>query len=81
MDKNICTFDPIALLARPRDEWDICFRPARIVRDIWLIIGILIILWGVQQLLNINLYAVWAVVLIFVGLYIIYRVLSDSRRC
>jgi uncharacterized membrane protein len=46
------------------------------VRDLWLIIGALIVLWGIQQLLNINLYKVWAVILVIVGLYIIYRSLQ-----
>ncbi|MCW4036429.1 MAG: hypothetical protein NWE75_04475 [Candidatus Bathyarchaeota archaeon] len=74
------TFPMIALRAKSRDERDLCFGPMRTIRDLWLIVGLLIILWGVQQLLDINLYKVWAVVLIVVGLYIVYRVLSGGRH-
>jgi len=67
---------PTIGLRRRRDDWDICFNPMSSVRDLWLIIGALIVLWGIQQLLNINLYKVWAVILVVVGLYIIYRSLK-----
>lgn len=53
-----------------------CFNPTSSVKDFWLIIGALIILWGIQQLLNINLYKVWAIILVVVGLYIIYMSLK-----
>lgn len=64
---------PAIGLSRRRDDWDVCFNPMYSVRDFWLIIGALIVLWGIQQLLDINLYKVWALILVVVGLYIVYR--------
>jgi len=65
------------------EERRICFGPAQRARYLWLLIGVGIILWGVLQLLevyfNITL-EVWPLVLIAIGIYIIYRVLSRPRR-
>ncbi len=67
---------PAIGLSRRRDDWNLCFNPMRSIRDFWLIIGALLVLWGIQQLLDINLYKVWAVILVVLGLYIIYRSLQ-----
>jgi hypothetical protein len=69
----------ITLRSRPRDEWDLCFDPLKPVREFMLILGLLLVLFGVQLLLNVNLFKVWTVVLIALGLYIIYRSLSRRR--
>lgn len=68
---------PITLRYR-RDEWDLCFDPMRPVREFMLILGLLLVLFGLQMLLDLDLYRVWTVVLIAVGLYIVYR--SLGRR-
>lgn len=64
-------------------EIDACFGGARPVKYFWLIIGLLIILWGIFQLLETYFkitIPLWPLVLIAIGLYIIYRVLSRSWR-
>lgn len=60
-----------------RDEWDLCFDPMRPVREFMLILGLLLVLFGIQVLLDLDLYRVWTVVLIVVGLYIVYRSLGQ----
>ena len=60
-----------------RDEWDLCFDPMRPVREFMLILGLLLVLFGIQVLLDLDLYKVWTVVLIAVGLYIVYRSLGQ----
>ena len=68
----------VATLRYRRDEWDLCFDPMRPVREFMLILGLLLVLFGLQVLLDLDLYRVWTVVLIAVGLYIVYR--SMGRR-
>ncbi len=60
-----------------RDEWDLCFDSMRPVREFMLILGLLLVLFGIQVLLDLDLYRVWTVVLIVVGLYIVYRSLGQ----
>jgi hypothetical protein len=67
-----------ATLRYRKDEWDLCFDPMRPVREFMLILGLLLVLFGLQVLLGLDLYRVWTVVLIAVGLYIVYR--SLGRR-
>jgi len=50
----------------------------RPVREFMLILGLLLVLFGLQVLLDVDLYRVWTIVLIAVGLYIVYR--SLGRR-
>jgi len=65
-----------------KTETDVCFGPLRPVRYFWLIIGLLIILWGVSQLIEVLFditLNIWPFIVIVLGLYIIYRVLSRRR--
>jgi hypothetical protein len=78
MINEACRPHPVILRTRPRDEWDLCFDPMRPVREFMLILGLLLVLFGLQVLLDVDLYRVWTVVLIAVGLYIVYR--SLGRR-
>ena len=69
--------------ARQRDERDWCFDPFRPLRYFWLIIGLLILWWGLSSLLeiylNITLH-IWPFVVIAIGLWIIYYALKHLRR-
>lgn len=68
--------------ARHTDERDACLDPFRPLRYFWLIIGLLILWWGFSSLLEIYFQItlhIWPFVLIAIGLYIIYRVLSRSK--
>ena len=69
-------------IIKARYERDACFDPFKPVRHLWLIIGILLILWGISQILELyNIrFNIWSWVLIIFGLYIIYRVIKSSRR-
>ena len=62
-----------------KTEADACFGPLRPVRYFWLLVGLLIVLWGVSQLVAV-LFAIqldiWPFILIALGLYVIYRVLT-----
>lgn len=62
---------------------DMCFGPTQPARYFWLIIGLIIIFWGASELLKIYLaitLEIWPFIVIAIGLYIIYRVLSRSQR-
>ena len=64
-------------------EREMCFGAALPTRYFWLIIGLLIVLWGVVQLIEIFFQIslnLWPLIVIAIGLYIIYRVLSRSQR-
>jgi len=65
-----------------KTEADVCFGPLRTARYFWLFVGLLIILWGVSQLVAV-LFAIhleiWPFILIALGLYIVYRVLTRRR--
>jgi hypothetical protein len=78
MINDACRPHPVTLRTRPRYEWDLCFDPMRPVREFMLILGLLLVLFGLQVLLDVDLYRVWTIVLIAVGLYIVYR--SLGRR-
>jgi uncharacterized membrane protein len=69
-------------IIKARYERDLCFDPFRPIRHLWLIVGIILILWGVSQILELyNIrFNIWSWVLIIIGLYIIYRALKSSRR-
>ena len=78
MENTMVDESCVATLRYRRDEWDLCFDPMRPVREFMLILGLLLVLFGLQVLLDVDLYRVWTVVLIAVGLYIVYR--SLGRR-
>ena len=78
MINGACRPHLVTLRTRPRYEWEFCFDPMRPVREFMLILGLLLVLFGLQVLLDVDLYRVWTVVLIAVGLYIVYR--SLGRR-
>jgi hypothetical protein len=66
-----------------KQERDVCLESLRPLRYLWLIIGLLIVWWGVSSLLEIHFSItvhLWPFVLIAIGLYIIYHVLSRSRH-
>ncbi len=66
-----------------KSERDMCFGPARAGGYFWLFIGLLVLLWGVIQLLEIIFRIsinMGPIILIAIGLYIIYRVLSRLGR-
>jgi len=67
---------------RYKEERDACFGPLQPLRYFWLIIGLLILWWGFSSLLEIYFRItlhIWPFVLVAIGLYIIYRVLSRPR--
>jgi hypothetical protein len=78
MENTMVDGSRVATLRYRRNEWDLCFDPMRPVREFMLILGLLLVLFGLQVLLDVDLYRVWTVVLIAVGLYIVYR--SLGRR-
>lgn len=62
-----------------KDERDVCFGGSGTGGMFWLIIGIVIILWGITQL--INAYWHWNIellplIVIVIGLYLVYRYLK-----
>ena len=60
-----------------------CFGPPETARYFWLIVGAAVILWGVSELVRIYTpitLEVWPFILIAIGLYIVYRILSRERR-
>lgn len=64
-------------------ESDICFGIGQSVRYFWLIFGILIMLWGISQLLKVYYritLEIWPLVLIVLGLFLVYRSLTQSFR-
>jgi uncharacterized membrane protein YvbJ len=65
-----------------KTEADVCFGPLLSVRYFWLIVGLLIVFWGISQLVEILFavtFPIWPFFLIILGLYMIYRVLSRRR--
>lgn len=66
-----------------KTERDVCFGPPETARYFWLIVGAAVILWGVSELVRIYTpitLEVWPFILIAIGLYIVYRILSRERR-
>jgi hypothetical protein len=65
---------------RRRSDDIVCFEAGRPVRDFWLIAGVLLVIWGVQEFLRLNLYDLWPYILIAVGLYVVYVSFIRERR-
>jgi len=69
---------------RYKNERDVCLGPLEpFFRYFWLIIGLLILWWGLSSLLEVYFQItlhIWPLVLIAIGLYVIYRVLSRPRH-
>lgn len=68
---------------RRTSQRDACFGYTRPVRYFWLLVGLVIILWGVTDLLRIYFQIrieMWPFILIAIGIYIIYRASMRYRR-
>ena len=66
-----------------KDEMESCFGSSRNLRYFWLLLGTVIIIWGVTDILNAYFHTnveIWPILLIVVGLFIIYQVLQHLRR-
>jgi len=70
----------VFMLVRSRSDDIVCFEAGRPARDFWLIAGVLLVIWGVQEFLRLNLYELWPYILIAVGLYVVYVSLIRGRR-
>jgi hypothetical protein len=70
----------IFIPVRSRSDKIVCFEAGRPPRDFWLIVGVLLVIWGVQVFLRLNLYDLWPYILMDVGLYVVYVSLVRSRR-
>ena len=72
-----------ARVRHEKSDYDICYGPVHAVRFFWLFLGTILLLWGITEVLgilfNVSL-NIWPFLIIVVGLYIIYRVLSRPRR-
>ena len=74
VEKGMCKGIPL------KESRDLCFGPFEgVFRYFWLIIGLLILGWGLSSLLEIYFhitFQIWPFVVIAIGLYIIYHVLT-----